>query len=320
MRPGFAVVIPALDASRTIRRCLDAVLLALGRWGVGQVTVVDNGSTDGTFEIVGSEYGDRVRPLRIPQVTIAALRNTGARLTAGELLSFVDSDCAVTPEYYDRAWTALEQSGADATGAAYSLPERAHWIERTWQALHESNREGPVPWLYGGNLVVRRSAFEQVGGFAEALVTGEDVEFCERLRSRGHRIHQDPRVGAVHFGNPRSLPGFCKQQLWHGLGMWRTARGMDKPLLMTILHALASLGAIVWAWAVGASTLTALAILSLAQLPVPAATVAFRVAQTGRRGNPLRGTLLYWLYYWCRAMALVIAPVAARRPHLFRGR
>ncbi|MGH2625325.1 MAG: glycosyltransferase, partial [Anaerolineales bacterium] len=314
-RRAIGVVIPALNAAATIRRCLGAALGALDRWraGGGEVTVVDNGSTDGTWEMLTAEYGTRVRLLQDRAATVAGLRNRGARVTSGDLLSFIDADCEIGPEYFIHVSEALDGSGADATGAPYSLPNDPHWIERTWHELHVNDQAGAVRWLYGGNLVLQRAAFDAVGGFDEELVTGEDIDLCERLRGRGFRLHQDPRVKTVHLGNPRSLGAFCRQQLWHGLGAWQSARGLDKPLVMTVAHGSATVAALTYSWSSELSPLTALGLVALAQLPVPAATSAFRIIQTRRFANPVASILLYDLYYWCRLVALLLAPMLGRK-------
>ncbi len=304
-RPRFTVVVPAFNAKDTIRRCLDSVLAAIEAWENAELVVVDNGSSDGTYELLLQEYPSHARVLRAPTATVGALRNLGARAGSGTLLSFIDADCLIAPEYYSRAWEALRSSRADATGSGYALPDPSHWIERTWHGLHRQPGGRDVHYLNAGNLVVARAAFEAVGGFDESLITGEDAEFGQRFIRRGFRIHEDPGVSAVHLGNPRSLRAFCRQQWWHGLGMFGTARGpqLDKPLAMTLLHLLLSLG--VTGWAVLRQPLGVAAAWSMAaQLVTPALTVAYRSGQIGRLGRPLQELLLYYLYYWCRVTAL----------------
>ena len=52
----------------------------------------------------------------------------------------------------------------DATGCAYALPERSHWIERVWYSMHAPAADGPVNYINSGNLVCRRDAFDAIAG------------------------------------------------------------------------------------------------------------------------------------------------------------
>ena len=317
--PRFTVVVPAFNAKDTIRRCLNSVQAAIEAWGEAQLIIVDNGSTDGTYDLLLEQYASRAQILRDPTATVGALRNLGARSGAGNLLSFVDADCLVPRDYYYRAWEALQRSGAAATGSGYALPEAPHWIELVWYGLHRRRTDGDVHYLNAGNLVVTREAFEVAGGFNESLITGEDAEFGQRFVHKGYRIYEDRNVVAVHLGNPQSLRAFCRQQWWHGLGMFGTAGGpkLDKPLAMTLLHLLLSVGAVGWA-AFREPPLPAAGWSIAAQAVTPAFTVLYRCQQTGRFSRPFQSLVLYYLYYWSRVVALSTLILGA--PRADRGR
>jgi GT2 family glycosyltransferase len=298
-------VIPVLNASSTLPACLDAIQRAALGSRV-ELLIVDNGSTDGSPELV-TRIAPAARVIGNVTATVAALRNIGVEHTHGSLIAFIDSDCVVDPDYFSLARKVLHDSRAGAVGSTYALPDSPGWIERVWFAMHEGPPDGPVRWLYGGNMVVRRELFDAVGGFEESLETGEDVEFCHRLALAGSRVIHDRRVRVVHLGNPRTLAGFARQQRWHGIGMLQAARllGGSRPLLMTLAHVALSIGAPLAAWGAGGSPGPILVAVVLAQLVAPTATVFLRFAQSGRVINPPAALLLYWIYFWARAAALV---------------
>lgn len=316
---GVGVVVPVLNARAFLPSCLDALLAAAARRPAGvtiRVVVVDNGSTDGSAELVARDYPD-VHLERLPGVTVSALRNAGARIAGGDVLAFIDADCVVAPDYFERALEVLAQPAVDATGCAYALPDRAHWIERAWHAMHQPVTDGPVNYINSGNLVCRRGAFDAIGGFAPELVTGEDTEFCQRLWQSGYRIHQSRSVEAVHLGNPKSLRAFVRKQAWHARGMFGTFRNepWDKPVILTVAHLLALASIPIILALFGADARTLLVCLGLL-LAAPALAVAYRIVSNRRLGRPAQGIVLYFLYLTTRAGVLLslLAPRRARVP------
>jgi hypothetical protein len=71
-------------------------------------------------------------------------------------------------------------------------------------------------WLGSGNLIVRRNAFEAIGGFDVTLESCEDVDFCERLRRAGWRLVADERLVSIHYGDPDSLTKLFRAEQWRG--------------------------------------------------------------------------------------------------------
>jgi GT2 family glycosyltransferase len=270
------------------------------------IVVVDTGSSDGSPDLIRSRYSHVAGLVELRGAAAGAARNAGAAAVRGEILSFVDADCLVAPEYFERAKQSLESSGAMAVGYAYGLPPSPHWIERVWDALHRPPTEGYASWLYAGNLVIRRGAFASVGGFDPRLLTGEDTEFAARLRRAGMSLYLDPALVVTHLGNPRTIRAFAYQQWWHGLGMLGTARlhkWRDLPLVAVLVHVLLMLGAPVIAAARFGPAGVGIGLLA-AQLPVPIAAMLLRWSRTRRIRAPGRGLLLYVVYFACRVAAL----------------
>lgn len=311
---SVAIIIPTYNAAATVSRCVTSVITALESWGgEGEIIVVDHGSSDGTVTLVRGVAGEGVTVLERRGGTVGMLRNHGTQATRASVLAFVDADCVVPSDYLRRAVQSLDEQAAAAVGSYYSLPSSPGWIARVWHGLHAPPPDGPVRWLPGGNLVVRREAFETVGGFAP-VASGEDVDLCARLRNHGFTVYHDRRLQVVHHGNPPTLGAFFRQQRWHGLGMLATARGLDRPLAMTALHlALTAIGVVVLA--ARSSPGSALLAASL-QVVAPLVSVAFRLWQGGRlvwRELP-HAVALYWLYYWARAAGLVDSLRSRSRP------
>jgi cellulose synthase/poly-beta-1,6-N-acetylglucosamine synthase-like glycosyltransferase len=297
-------VVPFLNTMEYLDRSVGSVLAALERSG-GELILIDNGSSDGSFEYAAERWGSQAQIHRMPGATIGQMRNHGAHLAKARTLSFVDSDCVVPPDYYEEALRVLDETGASATGSRYALPDDPHWIEVAWHELHERSVEGPVNYLNAGNFLCRRRAFQAVGGFDETLITGEDTELCQRLRAAGSVVYEAPTVVAQHLGNPKTLRAFFRKQRWHGLGMFGTMknRWFDQPVIMTFAHLSAMVTAVLlltattqpwWVRTLGVPAFFA----------VPALTVSRRAWQRGRVSAVWRGMLLYHLYFDARVSAL----------------
>ena len=305
----LSVVMPVLNAMRYLERTVPPILAAVAGRNDMEVIFVDNGSSDGSLEYLLSMRADRVAVLEGAGLSVSALRNLGVREASGSVLSFIDSDCLIDGDYFETALATLEATGSAATGCLYDLPVVPSRLEEVWQDLHFVAERGDVQWLAAGNFVVRRTALTAVGGFDERLVTGEDAAICARLREVGLRIYSNPDVRVRHLGNPQSFAKFYRQQVWHGLGALGTVnlRVPDKPFLMTVAHLAVVLGATVNLLFGGASLAARLAEALVAQIMVPAITVAYRMRGARLRGGQVPDAIvLYCLYYWARVEALVI--------------
>ena len=304
----ITVVVPVWNSRPYLKACLDSTIAAMRNYGPAELIVIDNGSTDGSYEMLNSDYGLLARIYQIRDATISALRNYGARVGSGEYLSFIDSDCTIPEDYFHRVMAVFSSIATDAAGCMYELPPTPHWIEKTWQELHERPEDGYVNLVNSGNLIVKAAVFEQSGGFDESLVTGEDAEFCQRLITAGFHIYESHDISAVHLGNPKTLVAFFRKQVWQGLGMFGTAKlsWLDKPLLMTLVFLVLSAIGIAELFFASVDLRIRVGTLVLFSTLVPALTVGYRAANRGRLRRPLRSILLYWVYYAGRVYALFL--------------
>lgn len=314
-RPAISVVVPTYNRIDQTKLCLANLVVAIDRYGHGDLTVVDNGSTDGTWEWLTGELKDRSQLIQHPGVTISALRNLGASQTNAEYISFVDSDCLVPADYYENVVDVFANVRADVVGCMYGMPDDVHWIEKTWMLLNCPLRDGYASLLPGGSMVIRRAAFERVAGFNESLITGEDAELCQRLLTAGYRIYESRRLRLVHLRNMNTLTGFFRKQAWQGIGMFGTVRAwrLDQPAIMTFAHLILSLGAIGWLIAGSGPMLTRLGIALLLVLSVPSITVAYKVLARGGSFLPARSVVLYSLYYYARIWAMLRVATGAKQ-------
>ena len=156
-----------------------------------EVVVADNGSTDGSRSVV-EEWAGRAHMFRLVDASKVkgpgATRNVGARAARGELLAFCDADDVVQPGWLASHLMAL--ANADVVGGAFdywSLNGLVAPSPPMPSTPSTMSQFGFLPAVMSGNLAVRRHVFEEAGGFAEDLMTGEDIDLSWRLQLRGHR-------------------------------------------------------------------------------------------------------------------------------------
>jgi glycosyltransferase involved in cell wall biosynthesis len=301
-----SIVVPVYNKAPFLAAALDSIVAAARTYGNAELIVIDHGSTDGSRALLESRYAGDARIADLRGGTIAAVRNYGARSTAGPLLSFIDADCVVPPDYFGSVAEVLATTGASATGAEVLPPPSPSWVEDVWYRLHRRPTDGEQEWIGSANLAVSREAFEEVGGFDERLVTGEDTELCQRLRDRGYRIYESKRLSAVHLDNAKTVGAFYRKELWRALGMFGTVRPgvIDKPTVMTVVHvglcaaAILLLVAAPWSWPARLAAAAALAIAA------PAAALLYRVRAGGSLTRPIHALLLYEAYFAARGAAM----------------
>jgi glycosyltransferase involved in cell wall biosynthesis len=213
-------IIPVRNDRVRLERCLRTIH-ENSHLARPDIIVVDNGSTDGSAEAAAAA-GARVIVLAGPSV--AELRNRAAAAATAELLAFVDADHEIAPGWLEAAVETLQDARVAAVGAPYHNPPDGTWVQRIYGGfrLHVPGRR-EVKWLASGNLVIRRAAFEGIGGFDAALESCEDVDLCYRLRATGARIVADPRMKSIHMGDPRTIRAVFASELWRGRDNFRVS-------------------------------------------------------------------------------------------------
>jgi glycosyltransferase involved in cell wall biosynthesis len=287
----------------------------MSRFPSSEVIYCDNGSNDGTLEFLVALTTDRTRILSVPEVSIGAVRNAGARIAGGRFLLFIDSDCTIPSDYLTRLSDSLARTQADSTGCRVYMPDDAHWIPRVWHRIHFPASSSDVKWLNSANVCVSREAFMAVEGFSETIETGEDAELGFKLHAHGYRQYQDLSLAVLHHRNPGSLIAFFKKEYWRGLGMFGTVGfgRIDKPVIFTFLHGLLLLGALAIAFLAAGHQPTASIAVIVMLIAVPTLAVSYRIVQNRRMVAFPLAVLLYFLYFSARVAAMVSVTISSSR-------
>ena len=241
--PLVSLVVLNRDGSAHLRRLLPALQATTYR--SFEVIAVDNGSSDDSVELLTAFSAPPVNLIRNSEnETFSAANNKAVASASGELLLFLNNDIEpVAPGWLGRLVDTLEERGAAAVGARLVYPRRptddnagdSKFPDLTLQhrgiamvaadgvptgrnlgtgddpRSEDAAAVREVPGVTAACMLVRRTAFDAVGGFTGGYVYGtEDVDLCLKLQAAGERIVYDG--GAV---------------LWHHEYGTQNAQGRD---------------------------------------------------------------------------------------------
>lgn len=185
--PFVSVVIPVLNALDEISGCLDALRAQDYPADRYEIIVVDNGSCDGTFELL-QQSG--VTVLQRPERGRAKALNAGVQRARGEIICTTDISCqadanwlrTIVASFDDPTVACVAGEIKQVKGvenAVTRFQERTNYMS-PMRAIHRK-RLPFLPFADGANASFRRSVFEQIGWFEESFSKGADVEICYRL-------------------------------------------------------------------------------------------------------------------------------------------
>ena len=188
--PPISVVIPSYNCANYLPECLDSVLAQT--LAPAEIVVLDDGSQDGTGDLLAARY-PQVRHVWQPNQGLSAARNAGIAAARYDLIAFSDADDVWHPERLERqlgAMEAMPHIGIVGCGLAdFTSLSEMQWPDAVDIELIHTNMElafrgegtaAAVPtWL------VRRRVFDEAGPFDTELAVGEDIDMMLRTLAAG---------------------------------------------------------------------------------------------------------------------------------------
>jgi GT2 family glycosyltransferase len=307
----LSVIIVSWNTCQLLATCLDAIASSLAHGDerapqdmTVEIIVVDNGSTDGTLEMLRSDY-PHVRVIEnTANVGFARANNQGLGISRGRYVLLLNSDAflrgpalarlvdfmAAHPQagaagprlYYEddslqRSCTSFPTLVTEfyaAVGLDRLFP-RSPLFGRYRMTYWDMRDERQVDVVMGACLIIRRDALDHIGALDERFFfTSEEVDWCYRLCRAGWRVYFVPDAEATHLwgGTSRVLPVQTLVQLYHNRLLF--FRKHYSPLTATAYKGVLALACVL--------RLTAFPFAVLACLPAAALSRAGRTP--GRRG------------------------------------
>jgi glycosyltransferase involved in cell wall biosynthesis len=296
----LSFVIPARDEAAMIGSCVRSVRSFVPEGMSAEVIVVDNGSVDDTAAIA-ADVGATV--VSSSAGTIGAVRNEGVSTSRGDVVVFLDADCVLTEEWSRGIAAVLKRLRDEPNCFAGSQvrPPRgepnllwAHWFE-PFVAQETASHIGSA------HLICPRRTFLSLGGFDEALDTGEDYELCARLKASGGTLLNAPSLRVEHHGFPKRWSEFIQRERWHGRpDMQSLASFLSSRVAVASVAFVGSCVVAIVGGLLGKTSL-ALGALAVAGLLVAAGT-RLKLGHAGFKSQAF-GFLILPVYFYARATA-----------------
>lgn len=214
--PDVSIVVLNFNGRRWLEGCLSALIAQQDVRA--EILLADNASTDGSADFVASRFPS-VRVVRIvANCGFAGGNNAGAREARGRFLAFINNDTEA-----DSHWAATLASALDSQPAAGLVTSRIVYLHDPaildsagdgylraggafkhghGQAASGFERAREVFGACGAAFMIRRTLFEELGGFDEDFfLVYEDVDLSFRAQLRGHRCHYVPDAVVRHAGS-----------------------------------------------------------------------------------------------------------------------
>jgi N-acetylglucosaminyl-diphospho-decaprenol L-rhamnosyltransferase len=241
--PDLSIVIPTFNTGPMTLHCARTVLAALPP--SAEIIVVDDGSTDGTEELLARELPD-VTVVRLDENRgFAPAANRGVAASRGSIVLLLNSDALVAEGALEALLAAFDtdarlgMAGAqllDADGAPQWSGGPAPtllWMIGVVSGLghlarvfRRAGREKPAPdWVSGAAMAFRREVWTAAGPLDERyLFYCQDIDFCLRARAAGWRVALIPEARVTHarggtVARDREL-GYDPERLWSDLLTW----------------------------------------------------------------------------------------------------
>jgi GT2 family glycosyltransferase len=246
-RPPVSVVIPFLG-SRAEGEALLATLAGLRLGGGDELLVVDNGGSlpegDGPVRVVRA----------LDERSSYYARNAGADAVRNDWLLFLDADTLPPPSLLDDYFREPVDDGVGAVaGGVVAAREQRSLVARfaaarryLSQAAHM--RDPHRPYGITANLLVRRAAWAQVGGFFEGLRSGGDQDLCWRIQDAGWTLAYREPAAVEHRHRERVAPLMRQMARYSAAIAWmaRRAPGSSPRPRVTRRLARSVVGALFW--------------------------------------------------------------------------
>jgi GT2 family glycosyltransferase len=215
MTQATTIVVPVRNRLSLTQRCVQALSSGYGDRDDVELVVVDDGSTDGTPDFLGS--ADGISMVRHEQsLGFAASCNDGAEAGSGEYLVFLNND-AMGEDRWLEALVAYADDNEDAAivgarllyqnktiqhaGIVFGADLLPRHVYRGFPGDHPAvSKARQFKSVTAACMLVRRHVFDEIGGFDREFMNGfDDVDLCLRAAERGAQAHYCPDSILVHM-------------------------------------------------------------------------------------------------------------------------
>ena len=231
----LSIILVSLNNKEYLEPCLESLLRG-GQESSFDVVVVDNGSSDGSQQMLQEKYPEVMRIQNSSNVGLGRASNQGIRATQGRYVLLLNDDTLVNGRSLDILLRFLDDTPeAGAVGGQrmrsssplvmsynnfstlreeFLIATRLGEILWTgYPAIIEDEQVRQVSWMGSASLMLRREALDQVGLLDEDyFIYGDEADLQYRLQIAGWRAYYLPQATTIHFGG-RSMERWPRRKM-----------------------------------------------------------------------------------------------------------
>jgi GT2 family glycosyltransferase len=205
--PKISIVIVNLNGKQNLIKCFVSILKLNYPKDKIEVIVVDNGSTDGSTDLIKNKFGWIKLLKNAKNEGFAKPSNAGARAASGEYVAFLNNDMMVTRNWLIELVNSIKSNDAQCAGSVimdwygdlldfaggsinfFGMGYQYGFKKKMSEVEPEFDKDKPLFFACGGSMLVEKKLFLDIGGFDEDYFAYfEDVDFGWRLNILGHKV------------------------------------------------------------------------------------------------------------------------------------
>ena len=227
----LSLIIISLNSRHYLEGCLESMKTTEWRNTTYEIIVVDNGSSDGSVDMMRAQHPDVIVIANQKNVGFCPAGNQGAAIAKGRYLMFLNDDILILDDAFPKLieWMdanphvgmigprLLNPDGSDqfSSGRTFPTPAAALFGRKSiltklfpnarWAKGYllsdcmESAEPFEVDWLSAAAMIARREPFFAVGGLVDDFYYFHEQIICDRIKRLGHPIYLHPKSKIIHY-------------------------------------------------------------------------------------------------------------------------
>lgn len=218
---SVSIIIPTFNGAARIGKCIEALLPQTAAINA-EILVVDDGSTDGTGNVISRYSG--VRLISHANAGPAAARNRGALEAKGTIILFTDDDCVPTSDWLAEMIKPFEDPDVVGVKGAYRTRQKslvARFVQADYEDRYRLMATLPeIDFVDTYSAGFRRDRFLEMNGYDTSfpVACAEDIELSYRMSERGWKMKFVP-TAIVYHTHPDKFWLYMKKK--YKFAFWR---------------------------------------------------------------------------------------------------
>jgi GT2 family glycosyltransferase len=280
MTIDLSIIIVSYNTKKILKDCINAVIETTMNKEY-EIIVVDNASTDGSVEMIETDFADITIIKNTENLGFAKANNQAMRTAKGDFFLMLNSDTIVKEGAIEALVNFMEkQEGSAAVGpkvlnvdgtiqskGSYfpSLSEslilflRIHkfFTKKIKSCLFpkifgDENTINKVDWVSGCCILIRRDIAYEIGLLDEAFFFyGEEIEWCFRAKQAGYSVYYFPRAEIIHYGGASKIDSSLQRLNDTRRALYKKCFGKSRGILITVMKILTFIVSLIKAFIVG---------------------------------------------------------------------